>query len=152
MSHVGSGQPLPITDWEDFAAWVAQSLGSLDRGDLFELGPRCTETDAVSSIPCAQAIALEGAILLRLSTTIMGIPLLNSLSCERITLDVWHRSDLFDDCTFGHIVSADLGLLAQACVTWFRDKGDMDLASLGCDMRPAKSLTGPRGIPPSERY
>ena len=152
MSHLGSSQPLPIRNWDDFAEWVAKSLACLDRGDVFEIGPRNFEAGNEASIPCAQAVALQGAILLRLSTAPMGIPLLDSLSSEHVTLDVWHRSGLFEDCTFGHIVSADLDLLGQACVAWFRARCGMRLADLGCDLLSAKSLGGPRGIPPSERY
>lgn len=153
MSHMQPGRRRPIADWDDLATWLAESFGSLEIGDVFDLGSNTQWLDADESyVPCAQGVALDSAILLRLSTTLMGVPILRDLSTDGITLEVWHHGRTFADCTFGHIVSADHKLLASTCVVWFRDKHRAELASLGCELRSAVSLRGPRGIPPSERH
>lgn len=153
MSHIQPGSPRQIDDWDDVANWLRQSFDALDTADLFDVGPRGARLQDIDDhIPCAQAMALDGGVLLRLSTTPMGVPLLHSHSVDKVTLDVWHRGKTFDDCTFGFVVSSDLELLSSACVNWFRDKHRLHFTELGCELVQAVSLQGPRGIPPSERY
>jgi hypothetical protein len=153
VSHIQPGSPCQIDNWEDVADWLGQSFDALETADVFEVGPRdARPQDTNNHIPCAQAMALDGGILLRLSTALMETPLLRSHSVDKVTLDVWRRGRTFGDCTFGFVVSADLEFLASACVNWFRDKHQLHHTELGCELTEAVSLQGPRGIPPSERY
>lgn len=79
-------------------------------------------------------------VMLRLSITYMEVPLLSSYSTTRVALDTWSDGAIFDDCTAGYIVSADYRTLAEACVTWFRDRQEIDLDELGCEHHRARSL------------
>lgn len=141
MSHIEPGPPRPIASWDDAADWLTESFDALDVGDVFDLGPRNAAVDDPDvETPCAQAIALHGGILLRLSTTFMAIPALRDHSIDHVALDVWHHDDTFDDCTFGFIVSADTEFLAATCGNWFRDAHGLDFAELGCELVTAVSL------------
>lgn len=154
LSHIQPGAPRNIDSWVDAANWLVESFAALDTADVFEIGPRGVGPagEQAVDIPCAQTMALDGGVLLRLSTTPMGVPLLRDHSVEKVTLDVWRRGKTFDDCTFGFIVSADLEFLASACVNWFRYRHQLHFTDLGCELLEAVSLQGPRGVPPSERY
>lgn len=152
LSHIQPGSPRPIGNWDDLADWLCQSFDALDTADVSDVGPRgARPRDIDDHMPCAQVMALEGGVLLRLSTAPMAVPLLRSHSVDKVTLDVWRRGKTFDDCTFGFVVTADLEFLASACVNWFRDRHGFHFTDLGCELLEAVSLQGPRGIPPSER-
>jgi hypothetical protein len=70
----------------------------------------------------------------------MGLPLLQSYSIVGVDLDTWSSDPLFEDCTDGFIVTRDTIMLAQICVTWFRDSFALSLAELGCEHYRAVSL------------
>ncbi|MGZ8705545.1 MAG: hypothetical protein ACXWYB_12865, partial [Aeromicrobium sp.] len=66
----------------------------------------------------------DGALWLRLSDRSLGVPNVARLSAEGLALDVWQDEDLLEDCTEAQMFSRDAELLADVCVTWFRDRRD----------------------------
>ena len=145
MSEMLRGQTRPIDGWDDVIAWLIESFDALDVGDVLELGPsdhvlfEVDEGDEI--VPTAQAQALRGGVVwLRLSTQVQGVPLLSSFSSKGIDLDVWHDGSMFEDCSDGYLASKDFAILAEACVTWFRDRQGFHYDDLGCEHHRALTL------------
>ena len=155
LSHGFFAEP---DSWDSFKVWLVSCLNSLDLADIFEVGPQ--EPPSIENsftVPSMQAIALpNGRVLLRLSTRPMASPLLRSYETSDVELDTWHDPALFADRSEGWIVSADLELLAESAVVWFRDRNALDLGELGCEHRegvdlPVAPLPAPRPCRSSER-
>lgn len=143
MSRIDPGPLRPIASWDGFAKWLAESFDNLETADVFDIGPMdALVGDVDVETPCAQAIALDGGVLLRLSTTQLGVPPLLGHFIDDVALDVWHHGEVFDDCTFGFIVSTDVEFLALTCVSWFRDAHRLQFTELGCELVPSVSLQG----------
>lgn len=143
MSDLIEGQTWDIDGWDGMAEWLEVSCGELDVGDVLSIGPSDPVAFEVEVVPNAQFQKLEGEVAwLRLSTTVMDTPLLSDLTSDGLLLDSWHPGNDFDDCTDGFIVSANLRLLADACVTWFRDRHGFEIEDLGCHHDRARSLRG----------
>ena len=114
----------PINGWFDMADWLIGNLDAMRVGCILELGPSDTfVTSNDQEVVCAQIQALHnGVFWLRLSEVVLDAPLLADFSTEGLPLDVWRYDDLFEDCTHGYVFSADKQMIAQACVTWFRNR------------------------------
>lgn len=145
MSEMLRGQTWNVEGWDGMARWLEVSCGALDVGDVLSIGPASHfvyETDDGNEIvPNAQLQKLQDEIVwCRLSTTFMSAPLLSDLSSDGLALNVWRDGDVYDDCTDGFIVSADFRMLADACVSWFRDRQELRLDELGCHHQRAYSL------------
>jgi hypothetical protein len=139
------GRTRPIGGWNDVVAWLIESFTALDVGDVLELGPTghvaFEDDDGEEIVPSAQAQALTGGVVwLRLSTEVLGVPLLTTYSSKGIELDVWHDGSVFADCTDGYLASDDFSVLAEACVTWFRDRNGLHYEDLGCEHHRALRL------------
>lgn len=91
---------------------------------------------------CAQIQVLDdGVFLLRRSRIELGHLLLADYSPTGLTLERWYSNDHFEDCTDGYIFSRDRRLIADTCITWFRDNwGTRSTDDLGCDYRLPDSL------------
>ena len=145
MSELLEGYNWNLEGWGGMARWIEVSCGALDVGDVLSIGPGghfvYEDDDGSELVPNAQLQKLHDEVVwLRLSTTFMATPLLSDLSSDGLTLDEWRAGDVFDDCTDGFIVSADFQMLADACVSWFRDRQELRLDELGCHHERARSL------------
>lgn len=147
MSELLEGCNWNLEGWDGMARWLEVSCGALDVGDVLSIGPGghvvYEDDDGNELVPNAQLQKLHDEVVwLRLSTTFMSAPLLSNLSSDGLELDSWRAGDLFDDCTDGFIISADFRMLADACVSWFRDRQELRLDELGCHHERARSLRG----------
>ena len=145
MSELLEGYQWNLEGWDGMTKWLAVSCGALDVGDVLSIGPSThivyEDDDGNELVPNAQFQKLQDEVVwLRRSTTFMYAPLLSDLSTAGLSLDEWRDGRLFDDCTDGYIASADFRVLAEACVSWFRDRQEIDLEDLGCHHDRARSL------------
>jgi hypothetical protein len=145
MSELLEGHNWNLEGWDGMSKWLAVSCGALDIGDVLSIGPGghfvYEDDDGTEIVPNAQLQKLhDDVVWLRLSTTFMGVPLLADLSSDGLELDKWRDGDLFDDCTDRFIVSANFQMLADACVSWFRDRQGLGIDELGCHHDRARSL------------
>ncbi|GAA3031791.1 hypothetical protein GCM10010528_11270 [Gordonia defluvii] len=131
------------SEWERFSPWLAGRLAALPVASVIDAGPGSAtpEVDGYD-VECAQMQRLHGGrILLRLSTTLMIIPLLDAYDGDIMEPDRWHHDDLFEDCTHGYLVSDSPALIADLVVAWFRERcGFADPADVGFAHMRAKSL------------
>ena len=129
----------PPISWEAMAAWLADSLSDKPTAFVLDMGPNSylIEGDDDEEVVCAQAQVLaDGVLMLRRSRSVLGHLLIGDYSVDGLELDRWHYDDRFDDCTDGYLFSRDAGLIADLCVTWFRDNwGAASTADLGCEYR-----------------
>ena len=110
--------------WAAFAGWFAQRLSELPAASVLDAGrgDATPETDGYD-VECAQVQRLYGdRYLLRCSTTLMIIPLLDCYDGDNVALDTWHHDDLFEDCTHGYLVSESPQMVADLVVGWFRER------------------------------
>ncbi|GED99515.1 hypothetical protein [Gordonia crocea] len=129
--------------WEGFAGWLAARLMELPVASVIDAG-RADATPATDGydVECAQMQRLHGdRFLLRLSTTLMIIPLLDAYDGEMVEPDRWHHDGLFEDCTHGYLVSQSAVLVADLVVAWFRERcGFASPDRIGFAYMKAKSL------------
>lgn len=136
--------------WAAFAGWFAQRLSELPAASVLDAGrgDATPETDGYD-VECAQVQRLYGdRYLLRCSTTLMIIPLLDCYDGDNVALDTWHHDDLFEDCTHGYLVSESPQMVADLVVGWFRERcGFAEPDLIGFAYMRAKSLphTASRG-------
>lgn len=138
-----------IHEWSDMAAWLAESLVGKPVGFIVEMGPsgyvdydgEGDEEDVV----CVQIQMLaDGVMMLRRSRSVLRHLLIADFSSDKLPLNTWLFSDNFDDCTDGYIFSRDVQLLADVCVTWFRDNGGArSTDDLGMEYRYPDELLPP---------
>ena len=122
----GCGAEADATDakWEAFGRWLAATVAELPVASVIDAGrgDASPETDGYE-IECAQMQRLHGGrVLLRLSTTLMIIPLLDAYDADGTELDRWHYDDLFEDCTHGYLVSDSPTVIADLVIGWFRER------------------------------
>nr|WP_296779187.1 hypothetical protein [Rhodococcus sp. (in: high G+C Gram-positive bacteria)] len=134
---------LDIDPWVHTAEWLVESLFDQPVALIIDLGPSDyirsddEEDDDDDEVVCAQIqVMADRVFLLRRSRSELGHLLLADYSTAGVTLDKWYNNDQFDDCTDGYIFSRDARLIADTCVTWFRDNwGARSTDELGCDYR-----------------
>ncbi|MFT4200804.1 hypothetical protein [Gordonia sp. (in: high G+C Gram-positive bacteria)] len=129
--------------WAEFGEWLAARLTELPVASVIDAG-RAGASAATHGydVECAQVQRLRGErFLLRLSTTLMIIPLLDDYDGTVMEPDRWHHDDLFEDCTHGYLVASSPGLVADLVVAWFRDRcGFDDPGDIGFSYMRAKAL------------
>lgn len=129
--------------WDAFARWLAARLAELPVASVLDAGraDATPETDGYD-VECAQVQRLHGdRFLLRLSTTLMIIPLLDCYDGDNVACDTWHHDDLFEDCTHGYLVSESPQMVADLAVGWFRERcGFAEPDVIGFAYMRAKSL------------
>ncbi|GAC00523.1 hypothetical protein GONAM_16_00220 [Gordonia namibiensis NBRC 108229] len=111
--------------WDDMAAWLAEGLGTMDPGDVLDVGDgRAVEDDEL--VDCADVTRVEGGWIVRLSR----IALVDEVVGEgELEPEVWAVDDLATD---GVLLTGDAELAAGAVVGWFRDRlGVVGPAALG---------------------
>ncbi len=150
----GSGGPGFEADadsrWTAFGRWLAARLVELPVAGVIDAGRADALVGSdVYDVECAQMQRLHGGrTLLRLSTTLMIIPLLDEYRGDGMELDRWHHDDLFEDCTHGYLVSDSPLLIADLVVAWFRHRcGFADADQVGFAYMRAKSLPHTAGGP-----
>lgn len=150
-------QVVPVDGWDSMGAWLVESFGAMGVGSVLDVGLQgATIYSPNDEIACAQVRKLENDVLwLRLSDRVMGFPNVTNLRTDGLLLDLWQREDLLEDCTEGQLFTADHELVAEACMSWFRDAraiGSPD--ELGCQYEAVDQLPRHRGEhpprPPSE--
>lgn len=127
-----------VSNWQDMADWLAESLEGKPVAFILELGPQSFINGGdLDDVVCAQIQVLaDGVLMLRRSRTVLGHLMLADYSSSELTLDLWHTDGHFDDCTDGYIFSRDSNLIADIAVTWFRDNwATAEPSELGCDYR-----------------
>ncbi|MFT3900751.1 MAG: hypothetical protein QM728_11000 [Gordonia sp. (in: high G+C Gram-positive bacteria)] len=129
--------------WEEFTGWLADRLTELPVASVLDAGRAgaCAATHGYD-VECAQVQRLDGGrFLLRLSTTLMIIPLLDGYGAAGMELDRWYHDNLFEDCTHGYLVAQSPGLVADLVTSWFRDRcGFGGPADVGFSYMRAKTL------------
>lgn len=136
MSDPGTGSG--ATTWDDMADWLVGSLTGRPVGFVLEMGPSdyVSSDDDPDDVVCAQIHVLaDGVLLLRRSRTELDHLMLADHSADGLMLDLWHFDGHFDDCTDGYLFSRDVQLVADTCVTWFRDHCTTSSTDLGCGYR-----------------
>ncbi|MGW0037630.1 hypothetical protein [Gordonia sp. NPDC003376] len=137
----GTDAVRPSLDWVAMRDWLTESVSGMPRGAALDLGPADHDdtepadgTDPGDDVPCAQIMVLrDGALLVRLSTTVMEIPSVAGYLVPQGLLDRWNYEDRFRDCTHGYLVTRSVECAAGICITWFRDRRGIESpAELGC--------------------
>ncbi|WP_188544037.1 hypothetical protein [Rhodococcoides trifolii] len=131
------------------AAWLVESMHGKPVGLVIELGPSDygpAEEEEGAPVVCAQIQVLDdGVFMVRRSREVLGYLMLADHSADGLELDTWHHDDHFDDCTDGYLFTRDTRLIANTCITWFRDNTGMTTSDdLGCNYRFADEL--PRSL------
>ncbi|GAB09983.1 hypothetical protein GOARA_050_00450 [Gordonia araii NBRC 100433] len=129
--------------WAGFTAWLATRLAELPVACVIDAGRADASMETHGyDVECAQMQRLHGGrILLRLSTTLMVIPLLDTYDGDVMEADRWHHDDLFEDCTHGYLVSSSPALVADLVTGWFRERcGFAEPDQIGFAYMSAKSL------------
>ncbi|MGZ8719683.1 MAG: hypothetical protein ACXWXY_10975, partial [Aeromicrobium sp.] len=137
------GEVKPSDTWENMAEWLSGSFAWIRAGSVLQLEPEgITDFSTDAAVVCAQVRKLDdGALWLRLSDRSLGVPNVARLSAEGLALDVWQDEDLLEDCTEAQMFSRDAELLADVCVTWFRDRRDFDSPDeVGWEYEPPEEL------------
>lgn len=140
-----------VQEWSEMATWVIESLTDKPVGFIFEMGPSGyiyeddDEDEDDSDVLCVQVQMLaDGVMMLRRSRSILGHLLIGDYSSHKLPLNRWLFNDNFDDCTDGYLFSRDPLLIADICVTWFRDNaGTTTPNDLGCEYRYPDDLLPP---------
>lgn len=134
---------LEDAQWDGFTGWLADRLGEMPVASVIDAGRSGANAQTHGyDVECAQVQRLHrGRYLLRLSTTLMIIPLLDAYDGEDVALDCWHHDDLFEDCTHGYLVSESAGMVADLVTGWFRQRcGFTGPDQVGFAYMRAKSL------------
>lgn len=101
-------------DWGRMRAWLIESLNAMDDGDILDIGDReAIEDDEL--VDCADVMRVEGGWILRLSR----VALVDEVVVEDLESETWCVDELASD---GVLLSADVGLVGDAVVCWFRDR------------------------------
>ncbi|MBN0975501.1 MULTISPECIES: hypothetical protein [unclassified Gordonia (in: high G+C Gram-positive bacteria)] len=101
-------------DWDHMRRWLIESLETMDDGDILDIGDgEAVEDDEL--VDCADVMRVEGGWILRLSR----VALVDEVVVEDLEPDTWSVNDLASD---GVLLSADVGLVGDAVVCWFRDR------------------------------
>ncbi|WP_207842142.1 hypothetical protein [Williamsia soli] len=137
-----------VHEWSDMAAWLVESFTDKPVGFILEMGPSGYidyDDDHEDEVVCAQVQMLaDGVMMLRRSRCVLGHLLIADYSSDKLPLNKWLYNDNFDDCTDGYLFSRDPELLADICVTWFRDNwGTESTDALGCEYRFPDDLLPP---------
>ncbi|PXW31243.1 UNVERIFIED_CONTAM: hypothetical protein DES50_1059 [Williamsia faeni] len=144
-----SEQTSNVDQWSDMAAWIIESLADKPVGFLFEMGPGdyVYSDDDEDDVVCVQVQMLsDGVMMLRRSRSVLGRLFIADYSSDRLPLDKWLFNDHFEDCTDGYLFSRDLQLVADTCVTWFRENwGVRSPDDLGCEYSFPDELLPPVG-------
>lgn len=131
----------PPISWEAMVAWLVDSLRDKPTAFVLDMGPNSYvdegDDEEEEEVVCAQAQVLaDGVLMLRRSRSVLGHLMIADYSVDGLELDRWHFDDRFADCTDGYLFSRDTRLVADACVTWFRDNwGAASTGDLGCEYR-----------------
>ncbi len=134
------------------AEWLVESFTDKPVGFILEMGPSGfidydddDEEEEEDDVVCAQVQMLaDGVMMLRRSRSVLGHLLIADYSSDKLPLNKWLFNDIFDDCTDGYLFSRDPHLLADICVTWFRDNwGTESTDALGCEYRYPDELLPP---------
>ncbi|WP_431839187.1 hypothetical protein [Gordonia hongkongensis] len=102
-------------DWEAMRRWLIESFGEMDVDDVIDIGDReAVEDDEIAD--CCDVLRAEGGWIVRLSR----IALPDEVAFDgELQTDVW---DVDDVATDGRMFSADVELVADVVVGWFRDR------------------------------
>ncbi|MFZ3391667.1 hypothetical protein TVH25_00190 [Rhodococcus sp. 7Tela_A2] len=133
-----------IATWEGMGDWLVTSFTDQPTGLIIDLGPNTylvyddeenESGDDRDEVVCAQVHVLSsGVLMVRRSRTMLDRLRFDYHSVEELELDQWFFDDHFDDCTDGYMFTVNVGLAADACVSWFRDmRGAPVLDDIGCD-------------------
>lgn len=135
--------------WKNAADWFAARVDELPVAGVIDVGPHHVTVADGYEVTCAQVQCLVGnRWLLRLSTMLMIIPLLDSYTPTSMSVDTWYHDDLFEDCTHGYLVSASPALIADLVMAWFRYRAQFDEPDrLGYCTTTPKALRGGPGMP-----
>ncbi|MFC0453641.1 hypothetical protein [Rhodococcus jostii] len=137
---------LPEISWGGMAEWLMGSLVDQPVALIVAIGPNSYISDEdEDEVVCAQIQVLaDGVLMLRRSRVELGHLLLADYSVDDLVLDRWHFNGHFEDCTDGYLFSRDVSLIANTCVTWFRDNwGTRSTSELGCSYRFPDELLPP---------
>ncbi|WP_072687121.1 hypothetical protein [Rhodococcus marinonascens] len=135
-----------VSTWDGMVDWLVESLVDQPVALIVELGPNTyISDDEDDEVVCVQIQVLaDDVLLLRRSRTVLGHLLIADYSTGDLVLDRWHFDGHFEDCTDGYIFSRDAHLIANICVTWFRDNwGARSTDELGCSYRFPDELLPP---------
>ncbi|MFZ2174055.1 MAG: hypothetical protein WAW17_08495 [Rhodococcus sp. (in: high G+C Gram-positive bacteria)] len=135
-----------VTTWNGMVDWLVESLVDQPTALIVEIGPNMyVADDEDDEVVCAQIQVLaDGVLMLRRSHVELQHLLLADYSTDDLVLDRWHFDGHFEDCTDGYLFSRDVRLIAEACVTWFRDNwGARSTEELGCSYRFPDELLPP---------
>ncbi|MGW6374540.1 hypothetical protein ACWFRB_00570 [Rhodococcus sp. NPDC055112] len=138
--------PAEVSKWADMAEWLVDSLTDKPVAFILEMGPsNYLDRDDEEEVVCAQIHVLaDGVLLLRRSRVVLRHLMFADHSTDGLVLDRWHFDDHFEDCTDGYIFSRDTRLVADTCVTWFRDNwGTRTTDELGCSYEFPDTLPVP---------
>ncbi|MAU84711.1 hypothetical protein VX037_01315 [Gordonia sp. Z-3] len=146
-AHAGHRARRRAVDWPAMERWLVESMADMGRAAILDIGPAVAHPDDEHDVDCAQIQVLASqTYLVRLSTTLMSVPLLASQTVGRDALDRWFYDDTFADCTHGFLMSRSRRRVAEIVVTWFRDRcGFAAPDELGCSYQASTIL--PRSAP-----
>lgn len=121
------GSPTPDASdaaWRGAAAWLEGRIDAVPLAAVLDVGPHHACVGDSYDVHCAQVQRLEGGrLLLRLSTMLMIIPLLDSYRAADAELNRWYHDDRFEDCTHGYLITESSSMVADVVMAWFRDRG-----------------------------
>ncbi|MFW0789055.1 hypothetical protein [Gordonia sp. CPCC 205333] len=122
--HGPSSPDIGPSAWLGAAAWLEERICGVPVAGVLDVGPHHVCVGDSYDVHCAQIQRLAGGrLLLRLSTMLMIIPLLDSYAAPDTELNRWHHDDLFEDCTHGYLVTESASVIADLVMAWFRDRG-----------------------------
>lgn len=124
IEHGSPAPDIAQSAWSDAAAWLRGCIDDIPLAGVLDVGPHQVRVGDSYDVHCAQVQRLaQGRLLLRLSTMLMIIPLLDGYAAPDVRLDCWRHDDLFEDCTHGYLVSESPSMVADLVMAWFRDRG-----------------------------
>ncbi|MGC4933679.1 hypothetical protein ACLQ3C_08335 [Gordonia sp. DT30] len=145
--------PDPGRSWAAMRDWLADSVTGIPQGGVLDLGPgEHDESDPdAGDVPCAQILVLrDHTMMVRLSTTVMDVPMIGGYVVPRAMLDRWNYEDRFGDCTHGYLLTRSPGCVADICIAWFRDRRAITTPTmLGCSYATGdpRLLSPSRNVP-----
>lgn len=139
-----------VHEWSDMTDWLVESFTDKPVGFILEIGPSGyidydDEEDGDDEVVCAQVQVLsDGVMMARRSRSMLEHLLIADYSSDKLPLNKWQFNDNFADCTDGYLFSRDPQLLADICITWFRDNwGARSTDDLGFEYRYPDELLPP---------
>ncbi|NMO00239.1 hypothetical protein HH308_03305 [Gordonia sp. TBRC 11910] len=144
IEHGSSVPDAADSPWGAAAGWLRGCIDDIPLAGVLDVGPHHVRVGDSYDVHCAQIQRLErGRLLLRLSTMLMIIPLLDGYDAPDARLDCWYHDDLFEDCTHGYLISMSSSMVADLVMAWFRDRGGfVSPDELGYCTTVAKQLPG----------